>query len=214
MGNHRISPDLKECALHLWELGWDLELIVEFLCISQTSLYQWCNIFTTFHSVTHPDLSDAGLTQKLLHKIAQERNAEARCKFFDVIHDHSAGLGDEFVFVNEMSKNNHTTACRYGRSMAGECANFVDNFVQGDRYSMVAAITTSGYVSARVVLGSFNTVEFCDFITDQVILEMNPYPRNQSILVMDNCHIHHNAELVDIVNAAGDHLAFLCSFHS
>jgi len=32
---------------------------------------------------------------------------------------------------------------------------------------------------------------------------MNPYPANRSILVMDNCRIHHNIELVDIVNAAG-----------
>ena len=32
---------------------------------------------------------------------------------------------------------------------------------------------------------------------------MNPYPANQSILVMDNCQIHHNIELVDIVNAVG-----------
>jgi len=32
---------------------------------------------------------------------------------------------------------------------------------------------------------------------------MNPYPANRSILVMDNCRIHHNIELVDIVNSAG-----------
>ena len=32
---------------------------------------------------------------------------------------------------------------------------------------------------------------------------MNPYPANWSILVMDNCQIHYNIELVDIVNAAG-----------
>jgi len=32
---------------------------------------------------------------------------------------------------------------------------------------------------------------------------MNPYPANRSILVMDNCRIHHNIELIDIVNAAG-----------
>jgi len=33
--------------------------------------------------------------------------------------------------------------------------------------------------------------------------EMNPYPGPRSILVLDNCRIHHNIELVDIVNAAG-----------
>ena len=32
---------------------------------------------------------------------------------------------------------------------------------------------------------------------------MNAWPGEQSIMVMDNCWIHHNPELVDLVNAAG-----------
>ena len=47
------------------------------------------------------NLQDAGLTQKLLHKIAQEQDEEARHKIFDVIHDHSAGLEEEFMFMDE-----------------------------------------------------------------------------------------------------------------
>jgi transposase len=222
MGNRRISHDLKECALRLWELGWDLELIKESLCISRASMYRWRNIFTEFQSTIrsqsgiggrpriliravvtaikevykseadayldelvwwlaiHHDiaisksalqknLQDAGLTRKLLHKIARERDEEARREFLEVIHDHSAGLGEEFVFVDEMSKNDHDTARRYGLAMSGERADFIDNFVRGDRYSMVAAITTDGYVATRVVLGSFNAVEFRDYITEQVV---------------------------------------------
>ena len=34
---------------------------------------------------------------------------------------------------------------------------------------MVAAITTGGYISTRVIPGSFNAAEFCDFITEQVV---------------------------------------------
>lgn len=222
MGNRRISSDLKECALRLWELGWDLDLITESLCISRASMYRWRKIFAEFQSVSRPqsglvgrprilvravltaikevykseadayldelvwwlaihhniaisrsclqkNLQDAGLTRKLLHKIARERDEEARREFFDVIHDHSAGLGEEFVFVDEMSKNDHDTARRYGLSMSGERADFIDNFVRGDRYSMVAAITTGGYIATRVVLGSFDAVEFHEFITEQVV---------------------------------------------
>ena len=32
---------------------------------------------------------------------------------------------------------------------------------------------------------------------------MNPWPGERSVMVMDNCRIHHNTELVDLVNAAG-----------
>ena len=222
MGNRRISPDLKECALCLWELGWDLKLILDSLCISRASMFRWRNLFDEFQTVTRPrsglvgrhriliraivtaikevynneadayldelvwwlaihhdiaisrsalhkNLQEAGLTRKLLHKIARERDEEARCEFIEVIHDHSTGQGKEFVFVDEMSKNDHDTSRRYGLAMAGEWADFVDNFVRGDRYSMAAAITTEGYISARVVLGSFNSTEFCDYITEQVV---------------------------------------------
>jgi len=54
MGNQKISTDLKLCALWLWELGYELGFISESLCISQASIYQWCNIFAEFSSVNWP----------------------------------------------------------------------------------------------------------------------------------------------------------------
>ena len=109
------------------------------------------------------NLKEAGLTRKLLHKIAHERDAEVRAEYLAVIQDHAAGNGEEFVFVDEMRKNDHDTM-RYGRSLSGEQADFIDNFVHGNRYSMVAAITFDGYIAIRVVPGSFNAEEFRDYI--------------------------------------------------
>ena len=163
MVNCRISPDLKECALHLWELGWDLKLIFDSLCVSRASMYCWRNLFAEFQADSHPqsglvgrrcilvravitaikevynneadayldelvwwlaihydiaisrialhkNLQEAGLTWKLLHKISWERDEEAQHEFMEVIHDHSTGQGEEFVFVDEMSKNDHDTS--------------------------------------------------------------------------------------------------------
>jgi len=76
-------------------------------------LVWWLTIhhnITISKSALQKNLQDVGLTRKLLHKIAWEWDEEARCKFFNVIHDHSAGLGEEFMFVDEMSKNDHDTA--------------------------------------------------------------------------------------------------------
>lgn len=53
--------------------------------------------------------------------------------------------------------------------MRGERADFIDNFVRGERYSLLAAITTNGYVACRAVLGSFDSVEFFDFVAEQVV---------------------------------------------
>ncbi|KAG2157040.1 hypothetical protein DEU56DRAFT_710158, partial [Suillus clintonianus] len=60
-------------------------------------------------------------------------------------------------FVDEVSKNEITWARHYGRAMAGQRAALTDVFVRGDRYSLVAAITTEGYMAAHVVEGSFDS---------------------------------------------------------
>ncbi len=269
-----ISPDLKECALHLWELGWTKELIVESLTISQASLYRWNDIFLEYGTVARPpesynprgwqriltrsiltaikdvyrpeadtyldelcwwlavehdivistsalqeNLQDAGLTRKLLHKIAHEQDEALQMEFRATVRDNSAGDGEEFVFLDEMSKNDHDTARQYGYAMQGEHADFVDNFVRGDRYSLVATLALDGYIAHRVIPGSFDSMEFFDFVAEDVVskfcistcnvltytkvTQMNPFPQPRSILILDNCHIHHNEALIDLVNGAG-----------
>ena len=45
----------------------------------------------------------------------------------------------------------------------------LDRFVCCDRYSMLAVLTTDGYISSRVIPGFFNTEEFRLYITEQVV---------------------------------------------
>lgn len=229
MPNRRISVDLKECALRLWEAGWDKSDICNALAVSPRSLYRWRAIFTEFGSVLkppspirgrpriiglaaftamrelyerHPDtyldelqwmlaihhdipisvsalqdnLVKAGLTRKLLHKIAIERDNERRATFLAGICnlDHFSGTAEEFVTVDESSKNEHDVARRYGRAPIGQEADFSDVFVRGVRYSLCAAISTEGYIATRVLPGSFDTFLFFDFIVDDVVSGFSP----------------------------------------
>ncbi|KDR71135.1 hypothetical protein GALMADRAFT_1346228 [Galerina marginata CBS 339.88] len=130
----RISSDMKECALRLWEAGWAKEDVCSVLTVSRSSLYRWAQIFDEFGSVTPPPspmrgrpriigmaamttikeiyarnsdayldelqwhlaihhdivisisalqetLVRAGLTRKVLHKIASERDEARRAEF-------------------------------------------------------------------------------------------------------------------------------------
>jgi transposase-like protein len=40
MGNRKISSDLKECALQLWNTGWGIEDIHNALGVSRASIYR------------------------------------------------------------------------------------------------------------------------------------------------------------------------------
>ncbi|KIJ06427.1 hypothetical protein PAXINDRAFT_92021 [Paxillus involutus ATCC 200175] len=65
MVNRRISKDLKECALRLWNHGWDLEDICEALSVSRSSCYRWREIFEEFGAVKRPPSPLVGRTRIL-----------------------------------------------------------------------------------------------------------------------------------------------------
>ena len=128
------------------------------MCVKVVCVYVFVLVFThqfisrvarsSFHAHQvshHKNLEVAGLTRKLLHKIAKERDEETRAEYMAVIQDCTGGQGIELVFIDEFSKNDHDTARRYGCTPSGQRADFIDNFVRGERYSTVAALTISGY---------------------------------------------------------------------
>lgn len=224
MGNRKISQDFKECALHLFNSGWDPHDIKSVLLVSVPSIYQWLENFRTHGTVVRPRLApkgpdriitqavltavqtlhvaesdlyldelvvwlaaehdimisvsglhlalkNAGLTRKLLHKIAIERDEELQAQWRDMqagddfLHD-----GSQFVCVDETSKNELTYARKYGRAYSGQRAELRDVFVRGDRYLMVAALTIDGYIASQVIPGSLDSIDFLDFIQEQVVI--------------------------------------------
>jgi hypothetical protein len=73
------------------------------------------------------------------------------------------------IFVDETSKDKHTIYRHYGRSITGTRATVSANFIRGERYSMVAALSLDGYKGIRVVPGSVDGEEFLDFIINDVV---------------------------------------------
>ena len=115
------------------------------------------------------NLTEVGLTRKILHKLASERDEQRRQDFWELIHHTFQGDGSEFIFVDETSKDERTWARHYGCAMSGSRASLSDVFVRGDRYSLVAAMTIDGYIAADVVEGSYDRELFYAFITQQVV---------------------------------------------
>ena len=56
------------------------------------------------------NLKEAGLTRKLLHKLATERDEILREDWKESLRTDFQGDGSEFVCVDETSKNEHTYA--------------------------------------------------------------------------------------------------------
>ncbi|RPD57202.1 hypothetical protein L226DRAFT_445039, partial [Lentinus tigrinus ALCF2SS1-7] len=229
-----ISEDMKECAIQLWEAGWDEDDICTTLDVSRASLYRWRKLFSELGDVVHPPSPLRGRKRlvtraavkgmrTLLHThpdtyldelvwwlgrhcdIVISRSALHAClQEVGLTHKHLQKLAAERDEELQADKNDHTTCRRRGYAMAGERAEITDVFVRGDRYSLAAAITKDGYIATRALLGSYDSDQFYDFIVEEVLPQMGRWPLEpRSVLVVDNCRIHHNEALVDAVRNAG-----------
>lgn len=68
------------------------------------------------------------------------------------------------------------------------------------RFSILPALTMNGIIYVNIKRGSFDGDSFQEFLTGLLQL-MNPYPAPNSVLVMDNCAIHHVEGVVELCDA-------------
>ncbi|KAG2344655.1 hypothetical protein BDR05DRAFT_881783 [Suillus weaverae] len=66
MVNRRISKDLKECALTLWDHGWEVKDICEVLGVSRASCFRWRNMFEELGTVARPPSPLVGCTRTIM----------------------------------------------------------------------------------------------------------------------------------------------------
>ena len=78
-------------------------------------------------------------------------------------------MPEMIVAVDESSKDDRTIYCHCGRAPSGMRALGSMQFVRGDRYSLLAAMSVNGYISTRVVEGSVDTAKFFDFIVGNIV---------------------------------------------
>ncbi|KAF7344640.1 Tc1-mariner class transposase [Mycena venus] len=252
----KISRDLKDAALRLWDLGWEEADIMQGLVVSRTSLYRWKKLFEELGTTVRPPsplvgrpriLTRAVLTacydiyQKdpdiyldelqfwlaihhdiaisisalqenldaILHKIARERDQQQRDDW-DVVNNDLGGDSNLFIFADETSKNDHTLPRKYGRAPSGMRATtdtYAFNCDVG--YSVGAAMSKEGYLAVKVLPGAFDSWDFLEFVSEQVVPLMNAWPQKHSVLVIDNCRIHHNDALLEIIAANKSLLLYL-----
>jgi hypothetical protein len=58
------------------------------------------------------------------------------------------------------------------------------------RYSILPAITVDGIIYSHIKEGSYNGDQFLQWL-EGLLRVMNPYPAPHSVLILDNCRIHH-----------------------
>ncbi|GBC06294.1 hypothetical protein RclHR1_06740010 [Rhizophagus clarus] len=153
-----------------------------------------------------------GITRKKLQKEAYERSEIIRAHYLGVIGE--SYIPNQLIFIDESAKNERSLSRFYGYSPQNiqACKKVV--FIQGKRYTILPALTPDGFVAIDIFEGACDKKRFIDFILDQVVPIMNPYPSSNSVIMIDNARIHHDANLISILEGLGCCVIFLPPYSS
>ncbi|KAI0041490.1 hypothetical protein FA95DRAFT_1501415 [Auriscalpium vulgare] len=99
------------------------------------------------------------------------------------------------MFTDESARDERTDVRSRGWSLKGtRCSRWVP-FIRGKHVSILPVLILNGIITYDIIEGSVTSERFIQFLREYVLLLTNPYPGPRSVLVLDNCNIHHAEEV-------------------
>ena len=149
-----------------------------------------------------------GFTRKRVRQIAAQRCYAlrgaymAQCTLF---------RRDMFVWVDETGSDARDHIRRFGYALRGMTPTSHRLLARGKRVNAIAALSSSGVVAVDIITETVSGKEFFDFLRGTLIPNMMTYngTNPHSIIIMDNCSVHHIAEVRDLLHQVGILVLFL-----
>ena len=115
------------------------------------------------------------------------------------------------MWLDETGCDKRDHVRKMGYALRGERPVYNRILHRGKRISAVAALCTDGVIALELNEGTFNGDKFTDFILGTLIPEMQQFDgsNTRSVLLMDNCAIHHVISVREVLSDAGIIILFL-----
>ena len=149
-----------------------------------------------------------GFTRKKIVQAAKQRCIEYRARFMADIFAYSK---DMFFFIDETGSDRRDQIRRFGYALQGEAPVYHRLLARGQRISAIAAISCDGLLEYELVTGTVNGGVFLEFVRGSLIPQVLPFDgtNKRSIAILDNCSVHHIAEVEEEFQKAGILVIFL-----
>lgn len=121
---------------------------------------------------------------------------------------------EQLVAIDESSVDDKTYTRGTGWSPIGRACIRCMTFLRGQHYSLHPALTSKGMIAMDIFKGSVTKDKFVHFLRTQLVShrlrlgiakqclqapKLNPYPQENSVVLLDNCAIHHDEDIRAIV---------------
>ena len=149
-----------------------------------------------------------GMTRKKIRQVAKQRCYSLRGAFMAQSFMFSRNM---FVWVDETGADSRDHIRKYGYAFQGMTPESKRLLVRGKRTNAVVGLTSSGIIASKIAQTTMNGETFFDFARGSLLPMMQPFDGRSphSILIMDNCSIHHVAEVKNLFQQAGIVVLFL-----
>ena len=86
--------------------------------------------------------------------------------------------------------------------------------VRGEHICVIACISIRGLIDLKICRGGVDSDAFSEFITERLLLQLYPFDGSNphSVIVLDNCSIHHTSDSVDAMQECGSIVQFLPAY--
>ena len=141
-----------------------------------------------------------GFSRKKIVQSAKQRSSYFRGNFMAEVILYPREF---FVWMDETGADKRDQIRKFGYSIIGEEPVYHRFQNRGRRVSALAAISSDGLIDFEMIDGTSNANIFFDFAMGSLIPNMQPFPNKNSILILDNCSIHHVDYIKDAFQSAG-----------
>lgn len=149
-----------------------------------------------------------GLSRKKIRQVALQRSIDRRGRFMaDVLLFNV----NQLVWVDETGCDRRDQIRKFGYSLKGQSPVYNRLLHRGQRISAIGAMCTDGLLACEYMKGTVNGERFLEFAMGTLVPEMLPFDGQnpRSIVVLDNCSIHHTAPVAEAFRQVGIPTLFL-----
>lgn len=145
--------------------------------------------------------------QKMIIRASQQDEFE-RQKF---IYDVSLLSSRMLIFVDETGADNRNCIRKYGYSLRGKPPQTHQLLIRGERVSAITCMSSAGILDAKMVKGTTNGDTFYDFVQTHLLPHLMPFngTNPHSVVILDNCSVHHVPEVIKSIQDVGTMVLFL-----
>jgi transposase len=164
-------------------------------------------------NLCYENLIHRGYSLKVMRRKARQRDEEKRFQFFLAISE-VMYRPSQLVFADEVGQDGRGSRRRRGWGVMGKDLEITEFLNRGAHVSILALYSYTGFLDFDWVEGGYNADDFISAVEFMIIPHLRPYPEDNSILILDNCGIHHAhaVRLRAMVEAVGAKIYFLAPY--